>query len=139
MLFSHLNGSDGLAKSKVGEQKVQGILPLIVAGVAIYAVVKFIQNDGIYEITKGTQIESHNVEELYQNCRNAVYPKTNSKSSSTNNSNYACNSNIAPIRENNHNLNLSFCGTGICVKDSTGNNQNGRIRWGLSIHNGKSR
>lgn len=121
LLFSHLNGSDGLAKSTVGEQKVQGILPLIVAGVAIYAVIKFIQNDGIYKVTKGTQIESHNVEELYQNCRNAVLNKTNSKSSFTNNSNnsnYACNPNISPIRENNHNLTLSFCGTGICVKDS---------------------
>lgn len=120
LLFSHLNGSDGLAKSTVGEQKVQGILPLIVAGVAIYAVIKFIQNNGIYKITKGTQIESHNVEELYQNCINAVSNKTNSKSSSTNNSNYACYSNIAPVRENNHNLNLSFCGTKICVKESVG-------------------
>lgn len=115
LLFSHLNGSDGLAKSTVGEQKAQGILPLIVAGVAIYTVVKFIQNNGIYQITKGTQIESNNIEELYQNCRNAVSNKTNSKSSSTNYSNYSCNSNIAPIRENNHNLNLSFCGTRICV------------------------
>ena len=121
LLFSHLNGSDGLAKSRVGVQKAQvGVLPVVVGILAVYAVVKFIQNNGIYKITKGTQIESHNVEELYQNCRNAVVDKTNSKSSSTNNSNYACYSNIAPVRENNHNLNLSFCGTKICVKESVG-------------------
>ena len=122
-LFSHLNISDGLAKSTAGEQKAQvGVLPVVVGILAVVFVVKNIEEIRKFvtrHVTRNTEIQSDNiVEGLSGFCGGSQ--KASSKSSSTNNSNYMCNSNIEPQRENNHNLNLSFCGTKICVEDIPG-------------------
>ena len=92
-----------------------GILAVVFVVKNIEEIRKFVHN----HVTSNSEIHGDNiVESLDRFC--GANQKTSSKSSSTNNSNYICNSNIAPIRDNNHNLNLSFCGTEICVKESAG-------------------